>query len=849
MATVNKPTDPKQKEADINRKLQFYGILNAFRLGKVPSNDQIDVALNSFISSRALSNPSTRLSAEGRELVADFVDVVKHAKALLLSKNEGNLLQDFIWQTRQFDASTVTTPNSPLTKEEAKQHGDKALQGLRTLGTLLITNGQFRKLLSDASLLIRDMAGDAATNAATKVRPPEDKLKQIDMPADDNTWHEAPNLSKENIRSQMQSVYKKNPAADAKAAANTAVEGARQPDGTLNPPAGVQAGASAVSDKVDANISDKDREAAKNTAAEYRRQAREYLNKKVPQERRDQTVWRLKKMVLECQQHPDYQQAITTLLDLAEQYGKHGRTMASDGAGTAKQTRSAFAAAEADLKTLIERFANGTSSDDMWSSINTLYEDADKDPELRNWFKSMDTYVRKCLQQQGYIMDDDCNKEWNHLYDRGNYLLRQKYRTHTDRIIDEIKFLADQFDKDPQNKAFSISLQKLFTHLGNDENGKPKFKPHLVKDLTEVIIPATFENIAYIPIPRIEYSDKQMDAIVENLVLESDNFMPNVLEVASDNFFRWGRKKLASRHKNSMDVKVSGVQMDLRDVSYYVKKKSGFPSITDQGVVNLFLGGEGFCFRMKLSTADPKDRQHFFKVDKVDVDVKHLNIKLVKSKHKLLFNMFKPVLLRVLRPVVQKVAEKQLKDQFNEMDQTLYMIKQEADRALEEARADPKNAPNAYRRYLTATQNQMLQNKQKKLKAKEEAAKAAEKKVNVAMTSEESVFPNIHLPGGISSKASEYKELARKGEKWESPVFSIGSSSKSTDIPVAPAVTRKPHATNGSAHTAAANAATPITNGGYTNGATAKLTNGGMKNGNLAKPVTTTANAANPLST
>jgi len=55
-------------------------------------------------------------------------------------------------------------------------------------------------------------------------------------------------------------------------------------------------------------------------------------------------------MILECQQHPDYQQAITTLLDLAERYGKHGREIATGGAGTVKQGRSAFAAAEADLK-------------------------------------------------------------------------------------------------------------------------------------------------------------------------------------------------------------------------------------------------------------------------------------------------------------------------------------------------------------------------------------------------------------------------------------------------------------------------------------------------------------------
>ncbi|KAI1749246.1 hypothetical protein F4782DRAFT_316240 [Xylaria castorea] len=841
MATVNKPTDPKQKEADINRKLQFYGIINAFQLGKAPSNEQIDVALNSFISSRALSNPSKRLSTEGRELVADFVDVVKHAQKLLLSKNEGNLLQDFIWQTQQFDANSVSTPNSPLTKEEAKQHGDKALEGLRTLGTLLITNGQFRKLLSDASVLIRDMAGDAATNAATQVKPSEDRLNQLDLPADDNTWHDAPNFSKENVKSQLQGAYKSSPTADARDVANQTLEGARQPDGSLDPQSAIRNGKGVISEKIDANTSEEDRQAAKNTAAEYRRRAREYLNKKMPQERRDQTVWRLKKMILECQQHPDYQQAITTLLDLAEQYGKHGRSMTTDGAGTVKQTRSAFVAAEADLKTLIERFANGTSSDDLWSSINTLYADADKDPELRNWFKSMDMYIRKCLQQQGYILEDDCNRQWHHLYDHGNYLLREKYRSHTDRIVDEMKFLADQFDQDPQNKAFGASLQKLFKDLGQDENGKSQFKPHLIKDLMEVIIPAAFENVAYIPIPRIEYSDPQIDAIIENLVLESDNFMPNVLEIASDNFFRWGRKKIASKHQNSIDIKVSGVQMDLRDVSFYVKRKKGFPSITDQGVADLFMGGEGFSFRMKLSTADPKDRQHFFKIDKVDVDVKHLDVKLVKSNHKLLFGLFKPVMLKVLRPAVQKTAEKQIKDQFNQLDQTLYLIKQEADRAIEEARADPENASNIYSQYLNAVQKQMLQNKQK---VEQAAAKVADKKVNVAVTKEDSVFPSIHLPGGISSKATEFKELARKGEMWESPVFSIGSSGTSTDIPVAPEVARKPHDMNS---TAPATTGAQVTNGGATNGhAHGMNTTGGVTsvgtNGNFAKPLSATPN-------
>lgn len=109
-------------------------------------NEQIDIALNSFLKSNALSNPSKKLSPEGQALVADFRNVVSEAKYLLLSKNEGNVLQDFIWQSQKIDGGNAALPGAPVDKETAKQHGNEALEGLRTLGTLILSNGQFRKL-------------------------------------------------------------------------------------------------------------------------------------------------------------------------------------------------------------------------------------------------------------------------------------------------------------------------------------------------------------------------------------------------------------------------------------------------------------------------------------------------------------------------------------------------------------------------------------------------------------------------------------------------------------------------------------------------------------------------------
>ncbi len=200
----------------------------------------------------------------------------------------------------------------------------------------------------------------------------------------------------------------------------------------------------------------------------------------------------------------------------------------------------------------------------MFDAINTLYRDADRDPELKGWFQNVNRYIRKALRQEGFVLQDSATEEWNRLYDQGQFLLRDRYRDHANRILDEVKFLAEQFDRDPLNHQFGQTMQKLFTDLGNDENGKPTFKPHLVKDLTNVILPDFFANVSYIPLPRIEYSDAMMDAVVENLVIESDNLMPNVFEFGSDNYVRWGRSGVASKMSNKTLLSVSGVQIDLR---------------------------------------------------------------------------------------------------------------------------------------------------------------------------------------------------------------------------------------------------------------------------------------------
>jgi hypothetical protein len=181
--------------------------------------------------------------------------------------------------------------------------------------------------VSDAVTLFRDIAGDAAAKAATSIKPDEQQLAQIDQPAEDNVWHEKPNLSRDQVKEQFkQQIDKFKPAVgfttisvtngwhtdgaqskkdanDAADAATNAALGDRQnaPISEID----TRAGGAAASSQLQQAASDNVPEETKTAANEYSRRTKEFLSSKMPPERRDQLIWRLKKMVVECQGHSD----------------------------------------------------------------------------------------------------------------------------------------------------------------------------------------------------------------------------------------------------------------------------------------------------------------------------------------------------------------------------------------------------------------------------------------------------------------------------------------------------------------------------------------------------------------
>lgn len=158
-------------------------------------------------------------------------------------------------------------------------------------------------LVSDATVLLRDIAGDAAQNAANRVNPSQEQLSQIDQAADDNTWHDVPDLSRDNLRNQAKGTFNKNKPFNQQDVKNTAMNAADQnqtQDG-VDPNQAASTGANQLRDQASANIPDETKDRAK----EYRERGLNYAKEKFPKERRDQSIFRLKKMIVEIQGHQD----------------------------------------------------------------------------------------------------------------------------------------------------------------------------------------------------------------------------------------------------------------------------------------------------------------------------------------------------------------------------------------------------------------------------------------------------------------------------------------------------------------------------------------------------------------
>lgn len=267
----------------------------------------------------------------------------------------------------------------------------------------------------------------------------------------------------------------------------------------------------------------------------------------------------MKKVVVELQEHPDYQDAIEYFLEMAENYHGHAKNIAGQTGDHAQSNVGqdpAFTTAYRNMRTLLERFANDTSMQPIFNATDDIYTDVQNDSELKAWFHELDSYIRKVLQEPGYVYEENCDSEARRLKENGKGFFSERYRPHREAWINAVQNWFTAYADDPLNVQLGEDVKRLTKNLVLDSDGKLTYKPHLLNDIRSVILPELLNYIGYVPVPRIEYTDKQFDLVIENLTLEAANLLPNVIEMEARNYFKlspYGSINNDSRHSFMID--------------------------------------------------------------------------------------------------------------------------------------------------------------------------------------------------------------------------------------------------------------------------------------------------------
>ncbi|KAF8983945.1 hypothetical protein BDQ17DRAFT_1393896 [Cyathus striatus] len=763
--SVIDPVDRAKKDADVDRKIRLFGVITAFRKGRMPSNQQIDETLQYVLKNSPVD--VNQLSPEGKKLIQDTRYIIETARQIVQDKNADELLQQFIWHTRDIDieekkAAVGGMKDGVPVPEGARDDGRRVpIKHLRTLLSLILTNSE---------LIGRDLLSRSLSKAATGLAPDSERLARVDESApNDQFVTEGGELLGRTKRLflKREGVLRteggeERPLGDVHDEASRRAQELRE-EAMIRKEEGRERAAQEIDDTEDMgmqrrrggvlwvvlgicgyisflplflekdNMRDRIPQQHKERANEHTERARKFLSEEYfPEERRDQFIFRGKKVILECQKHQDYQSSIRWLLSFIETYSTHARnagTHASSHTSEHVIQDPQLRLAVAELRTILERFANGQSMDVIFSAVERLAQDSRNDEELRAWFGGVDTYVRKVLLEPGYVLEPDCNTQARKLREDGRRFFDDKYRGHFDSLFDALGGWFRAMGDDPMNAKFGQDWARLTKDLLFDDEGNLKFKPELWSDIRKVILPQLIDKIGYIPIPRIEYTDDALDLV----------FSPY--------------NAIADETHHNITLTLDQMQADMRDVAFYYNKKSGIPKMKDSGIADVILGGEGLCATVHLVSSN-KDKTSIFKVKDVVVRVDSLKFKIRDSKHDFLYKTLGPLATGLIKKQIQKALRDAITTGMEYVDGQLVGVRDRMQSAkVNEGESRTEVLASIFKR-----------------KQEEASIKSSEKSSQFKVVSDKrkSLLADAGNPAGWVNMTSEKKVAASRGEEWRS---------------------------------------------------------------------------------
>ncbi|PWN44130.1 hypothetical protein IE81DRAFT_321529 [Ceraceosorus guamensis] len=346
-------------------------------------------------------------------------------------------------------------------------------------------------------------------------------------------------------------------------------------------------------------------------------------------ERKERLVRRLRKLVVDCQSNQDYKDALIWFIERAETLVRATQQNFERPSSTLDD---ALADATRPLIQLLENFAGGRSLRDILSLARKLSLGAKDDPAIRQVWRDADKLLKRSLLQEGYALEPACEEAWRALAARFDKL-NQQYKEELARLVGQVADFAAALASDELLHQLSVHLKNIVKDVSFGRDGSMLPSKALWQDLRLTILPAIFDKIGVLPVPRVKYTHPDFDLVIENIALELKNLLPSMLGIRMLNDVQFDFEKLkSSSHSHSVKIKIKGMSIRVHKLAFALELHKGLP-FHDKGIADLLVGDFGVSIYIDV----PKDPgPHYFKVKKVKAKLKTLRIKVHQSNHRIL---------------------------------------------------------------------------------------------------------------------------------------------------------------------------------------------------------------------
>ena len=704
-ALLPRYADDTSLQRSLHQKMHTYQMLRALSAGFMPSTEQVIINIRTLLASDFLNPDNPDLSDSGRLLLkyckqwlSQFIEALRH-------KNDEDQIQGFLWFLSKSRISLDTDDLArSASKVKSKADATAAYESLRTVGSLLLTNSDFRLFLGDLGIIGRQVFADTAFSLS--------------------------NVAEE---------------------AGKTLEPSKQDSKTLQNP-GSEQGPPPTSEDLKNEAGDISKVVG-NGLVKTSQDAFSSLQENVTGEQKETLLYRLKEAVVKLRKRNDYTDSVSTIGTLIKRYALAYSRALSQTISTAQEDVNTNPELDKAIKSswsLISSFGDKKEWEALEHRLKDVMEHSQKDPEFETLMMDVGNSVQELLSDPDFF--DSADRKIQELRDKAKQVDKEStLRRDIDSALSQLQRTFQSVLEDSDVSALIATTSKIVNILSPIHEVANK---DLLQDSLQVFVPLLIQAIQYVPIPRLEISVPEIDLLLENLILEpghtvnNTSFLPYKLLVQTYNDLEIRKahtRRTTTSTTNLVTIAINGLSIRADEVGFWLRAHSGFFHLADEGIASFQLDERGIDISIDIEIGKEK-LEKILTLRKVRVHVHKLTYQLRKSKFSWLAWIIKPL----LRPIVRKVLEKQLATAIAD---GLHAANRELLFARERLRATRISDPQDVRTFIKAVITRLT------------PAEDPDVYTAVGVTPSKGIFNGVYAPGSVVKLYEDEARLA--GERVE----------------------------------------------------------------------------------